>query len=63
LFDLIFKIKVYYNLDSKLDQPEHIGNSQNLKAYLTDLLNQKETELFVIVNKDVEQDESWKIKT
>ena len=53
---------MYYNLDSKLEAPQSIGNENELLKYLEKLLREKETELFVIVDKQTEQDESWKIQ-
>jgi josephin len=52
--------KVYYNLDSKLDAPEEIGSVEDLSKYLSNLIKSKDKELFVIVTKEVESDDSWK---
>lgn len=53
---------VYYNLDSKLDEPELIGDDIKLISYLENLIKSKDKELFVIVQKQFEIDSSWKIK-
>ncbi|CAF0801132.1 unnamed protein product [Brachionus calyciflorus] len=53
---------VYYNLDSKLDEPEIIGDELKLTAYLDNLIKCKDKELFLVVHKDVELESSWKLK-
>ncbi|KAI5712394.1 hypothetical protein M8J75_007944 [Diaphorina citri] len=39
---------IYYNLDSKLDSPEHIGREEDLVEYLRDVLSDIDKELFVV---------------
>ncbi|KAL1465659.1 hypothetical protein WDU94_005211 [Cyamophila willieti] len=39
---------IYYNLDSKLDQPEKIGREDHLVDYLQDILSDVEKEMFVV---------------
>ncbi|RNA40202.1 josephin-2 [Brachionus plicatilis] len=52
----------YFNLDSKLDEPELIGDENKLILFLENLIKSKDKELFIIVQKDVEIDSSWKLK-
>jgi len=49
----------YYNLDSKLDYPEVIGDEQALVSFLRETLQCREKELFIVVSKNIEQDSSW----
>lgn len=58
----LISLEAYYNLDSKLDEPELIGDDGKLISYLEILIKSKDKELFVIVQKNVEIDSSWKIK-
>jgi josephin len=60
IISFFFINKVYYNLDSKLDAPEEIGSVEDLSKYLSNLIKSKDKELFVIVTKEVESDDSWK---
>uniref|UniRef100_A0A023FCU3 Josephin-2 n=2 Tax=Triatoma infestans TaxID=30076 RepID=A0A023FCU3_TRIIF len=50
---------VYYNLDSKLDAPNVIGQETELKSYLREQLDSKEKELFIVVSKHVEETHLW----
>ena len=50
-------------MDSKLDAPEEIGSVEDLSKYLSNLIKSKDKELFVIVTKEVESDDSWKNTT
>ncbi|GAB6022886.1 Josephin-1 [Chamberlinius hualienensis] len=50
----------YYNLDSKLDKPEIIGNDGELIQFLRKHLECKDSELFVVVVEEVEKSFSWK---
>lgn len=52
--------KGYYNLDSKLDSPEAIGNANELLDYLNGLIKSKDKELFVIVTKEVDSLGNWR---
>lgn len=51
----------YYNLDSKLKNPEELGDDWKAKAYLRTQLLEKERELLLIVTPDVSKDNSWRI--
>lgn len=71
----------YWNLDSKLDAPEYIGNvrffymfsicpfsnnffnsqEDSLKSYFKTQLQSNDKELFIVVNKETEQNQSWMI--
>ncbi|KAG0727118.1 Josephin-1 [Chionoecetes opilio] len=50
---------IYYNLDSKLDTPEIIGQAGELIQYLREELRHKEKELFVVVTEEVERLRAW----
>jgi len=61
--NIIFIVRyllVYFNLDSKLDKPQIIGNQEQLTNYLENVIKSKDKELFVIVPKDADSDGSWK---
>eukprot|EP00794_Sanderia_malayensis_P009303 gene9303-10284_t len=49
----------YYDLDSKLKQPEKIGDETLLKEFLANKLTQSKTELLFIVEKKVAEERSW----
>lgn len=49
----------YYNLDSKLDYPEVIGDEGMLMKFLADTLECREKELFVVVTKQTEHESTW----
>lgn len=49
----------YYNLDSKLKQPEMIGESDAFLAWLNDHLNASDKQIFVIVTTNVEREQSF----
>lgn len=49
----------YYNLDSKFDSPQTIGNETDLINYLREQLDSKNKELFIIVPEEVEKNKSW----
>jgi josephin len=51
---------IYYNLDSKLDTPERIGDENKLFEYLENLVKSKDKELFVIIPREIELDGSWR---
>lgn len=48
----------FYNLDSKLDVPECIGNDEHLIKFLKSELAVSTTELFLVVSNSVPED-SW----
>lgn len=50
---------IYYNLDSKLENPEIIGKEQELINYLREELKHKDKELFVVVTEEVERLRAW----
>ncbi|XP_065340676.1 josephin-like protein [Cloeon dipterum] len=49
----------FYNLDSKLDTPLIIGKEAELVIYLKEQLNEADKLLFVIVRKEVGENQSW----
>uniref|UniRef100_H2ZPY9 Josephin-2 n=1 Tax=Ciona savignyi TaxID=51511 RepID=H2ZPY9_CIOSA len=52
---------IYYNLDSKLKQPEIIGEALQLKKFLAKKLSSKNCELLLIVSSEVEVGREWKV--
>ncbi|CAH1795451.1 unnamed protein product [Owenia fusiformis] len=50
----------YFNLDSKLDNPEKIGQAKELRAFLTKALGSKDKELFVVITEEVAQGGIWR---
>lgn len=53
---------VWYNLDSKINEPEAIGSKKECFEFLDNQLKGKDVELFLIVTKEVQESEGWKIK-
>ncbi|KAK3089464.1 hypothetical protein FSP39_003847 [Pinctada imbricata] len=51
---------LYYNLDSKLENPEVIGGEESLYRYLRMELEDGEKELLLVVKRDVEELGSWR---
>lgn len=49
----------YYNLDSKLQQPESIGNEENVLQYLSDQINCGDREILIVVTTEVSQSGAW----
>ena len=49
----------YYNLDSQLKKPEVIGNEADVCCYLKSKLAENNTELLLVVDKQVAEDRSW----
>ncbi|KAJ8913849.1 hypothetical protein NQ315_003758 [Exocentrus adspersus] len=49
----------FYNLDSKLDSPQFIGQETDLLCFLRDILNSKDKELFLVVTSETEKDQNW----
>lgn len=49
----------YWNLDSKLDAPECIGDDIELLSYLNTQLKSNDKELFLVVNAQIEQTKNW----
>ncbi|XP_059474824.1 josephin-like protein [Neocloeon triangulifer] len=49
----------FYNLDSKLEEPLLIGKEAELIIYLKDQLSVADKLLFVIVRKEVAENQSW----
>ncbi|XP_054159150.1 josephin-1-like [Oppia nitens] len=49
----------YYNLDSKLDCPQLIGNESQLINYLREKNRCNDTEIFVIVSQLIAETEAW----
>ena len=50
----------YYNLDSKLDTPEVIGDEDSLFSFLQSELENGEKELLIVVSQEVEQAGTWR---
>lgn len=50
---------IYWNLDSKLNAPERIGDEIELINYLSQQLKSNDMELFVVVTSDVEKTKKW----
>lgn len=48
----IKRIDKFYNLDSKIDKPKHIGGEDDLVKYLQDEMKGNDKELFIVFNKD-----------
>ena len=46
----------FYNLDSKLDRPELIGNDDQLTAFLKEQIQSKDKELLMVVGQDLQKD-------
>lgn len=51
----------YYNLDSKLKQPERIGREQEFIGYLRCQLEHPDKQLLLVVDRSVAEAQSWKI--
>ncbi|CAH2005681.1 unnamed protein product [Acanthoscelides obtectus] len=49
----------FYNLDSKLDSPQLIGQESELLNYLREELEDKEKQLFLVVTEEVGKNHSW----
>ncbi|XP_078392925.1 josephin-2-like, partial [Cetorhinus maximus] len=49
----------YYNLDSKLKAPTHIGDEEDLRKFLQDQVAQEPCQLLLVVEREVEEDGSW----
>lgn len=50
---------IYWNLDSKLNAPEQIGDDNELQSYLINQLKSNDKELFVIVQSEIEKTKNW----
>ncbi|XP_031634594.1 josephin-like protein [Contarinia nasturtii] len=51
--------KFYWNLDSKLNAPECIGDDADVITYLTNQFKSNDMELFVIVKSDMAKSKRW----
>lgn len=49
----------YWNLDSKLDTPQKIGDETQIMEYLRNQLSGNDKELFVVCTQGVESNETW----
>ncbi|XP_022903386.1 josephin-2 [Onthophagus taurus] len=49
----------FYNLDSKLETPEVIGNNENVMEYLQDELEHKDKQLFLVVTEEIARNQLW----
>jgi len=50
----------FYNLDSKLDKVESVGQEEELLTYLRDQLSVKDKELFLVMRQEVAESELWR---
>ena len=50
---------VFYNLDSKINDPQKIGDESELRTYLKQQLSCKDTELLIIVDQNVDKNIMW----
>jgi josephin len=50
---------LFYNLDSKLESPQIIGQESDLLNYLKEELDCREKELFLVVTNDIGKDQAW----
>ncbi|KAK0174844.1 hypothetical protein PV327_010567 [Microctonus hyperodae] len=50
---------VFYNLDSKLDSPQLIGNDLELMNYLKEQISNNENALFLVVSRQVASTQEW----
>lgn len=50
---------IFWNLDSKLNAPECIGNDNALLSYLNIHLQSNDKELFIVVSAETEKNKSW----
>ena len=53
----------YFNLDSKLSEPEKIGSVAETLEYLRVIMEKGDRELLLVVDLEVEQSGSWKRTT
>lgn len=53
----------FWNLDSKFDMPILIGNDDKLYEFLRNQFSSNDRELFIVVNKEVEENQSWIYKS
>lgn len=51
---------VYYNLDSKLRNPQPIGSPDELRKFLRQQLRGKNCELLLVVLEEVEAHQTWR---
>ncbi|XP_029978317.1 josephin-1 [Sphaeramia orbicularis] len=51
---------IYYNLDSKLRNPQPIGNPDELRKFLRQQLRGKNCELLLVVSEEVEAHQTWR---
>ncbi|XP_035998357.1 josephin-1 isoform X2 [Fundulus heteroclitus] len=51
---------VYYNLDSKLRNPQPIGSPDELRKFLCQQLRGKNCELLLVVSEEVEAHQTWR---
>ncbi|KFB47985.1 AGAP005226-PA-like protein [Anopheles sinensis] len=51
--------KEYWNLDSKLDAPQCLGDEANMLQYLREQLQSNDKELFIVCTKEVEKSQQW----
>lgn len=49
----------YWNLDSKLDAPQVIGDEFQTMEYLRNQLQSNDKELFIVCTKGVDNNQTW----
>ncbi|CAG9856315.1 unnamed protein product [Phyllotreta striolata] len=49
----------FYNLDSKLDNPQQIGEDSEFLCYLREEMDSLDKELFLVVSEEVAKNQSW----
>ena len=49
----------FYNLDSKLDAPQVIGEQEKLTVYLKEQIQCKDKELLIVVSSECAQQDKW----
>ncbi|XP_052871134.1 josephin-like protein [Anopheles cruzii] len=49
----------YWNLDSKLDVPQCLGDESSMLEYLREQLNSNDKELFIVCTNEVDKTQQW----
>ncbi|CAH1106095.1 unnamed protein product [Psylliodes chrysocephalus] len=50
---------IFYNLDSKLDNPQQIGEDSDFLCYLREEMDSLDKELFLVVREEVAKSQGW----
>ena len=56
------EVQGFYNLDSKLKEPQLVGDKSAFIEYLRTELGE-DKELFLVVTKEVSDSDSWKVES